>query len=366
MINGHGGNVYEWAKVIGCSSDEIIDMSSNINPLGSPPLLLDDIKERLHHIHRLPEVDSKTLIRTFAVFYDKHVDQVTCAAGTTEFIYHLPKILNIKKALIIGPTYADYADACIRQGAEIRYLIAEASQNFQAPINDQEIDRVDTVFLCNPNNPSGHFIPIAPLKAICKSHPDVRFIVDESYLHFNADYEYETMIRCGLSNVIVLCSFSKIFAIPGLRLGFMVGDKQTINAFRKQEKPWNVNIMAQIAGIYLFKNMLVVQEFIQKTALHIQTEKIRFQNALACYPHVQTFADFAPFMLIKLPDYLTSKTVCSQLAQKKFLIRDCSNFYGLSEHFIRIAYKDADKNIALLEHLSALLKNEQESKEKEE
>ncbi|ETR65043.1 MAG: hypothetical protein OMM_14902 [Candidatus Magnetoglobus multicellularis str. Araruama] len=69
MIHGHGGNIYEWTKKLNCSLDEIIDMSSNINPLGSPPGLLEYIKDRLKHIHSLPEVDSKTLTRTFALFF---------------------------------------------------------------------------------------------------------------------------------------------------------------------------------------------------------------------------------------------------------------------------------------------------------
>ncbi|KPA11897.1 L-threonine-O-3-phosphate decarboxylase [Candidatus Magnetomorum sp. HK-1] len=357
MINGHGGNVNEWARKLNCFPDEIIDMSSNINPLGSPPQLLDDMKASINQIQRLPEVNSKTLIRTFAVYYDKHVDQVACAAGTTEFIYNLPQILNIKNALILAPTYADYADACARYGTHIRYLISEPNQHFQPSLNDKDFDNIDTVFICNPNNPTGYFMPFSQIKTLCKSYPNVRFVVDESYLHFSQDYEYETMIRSGLSNVIILCSFSKIFAIPGLRLGFMIAHKDIIAAFRKQEKPWNVNIMAQIVGSYLFDNMLVVQDFIHKTAIHIQTEKKRFQQILAQHPHTKIFGDFAPYLLIKLSDKFKAEDICSQMAKNKFLIRDCQNFYGLPDNFIRIAYKDEEKNKQVLEYLTDLLKD---------
>jgi threonine-phosphate decarboxylase len=358
MINGHGGNVYEWARHMDCPLDEIIDMSSNINPLESPPQLLDSLKENIHLIHRLPEVDNKSLIRTFAAFYDKHIDQVTCGPGTTDFIYHLPEILNTKKVLIIGPTYADYADACSRHMIDINYLIADVSNTFSPELNSQDFNAVDTVFICNPNNPTGHFISSFQLRDICKQYPDVRFIIDESYLHFSLDYDDETMIRSGLNNVIVLCSFSKIFAIPGLRLGFMVANKDVINHFRKKEKPWNVNSLAQIAGTFLFDNMLEVQNFIQKTARHIQTEKQRCQDTLAQYKHIQLFGSFSPFILIQLPNDLPSENVCTQLAQKKYLVRNCSNFYGLSDHYIRIAFKDTDTNKELLNHLTGIFSNQ--------
>jgi len=356
MINGHGGNIYECARKLNCSPDEIIDMSSNINPLGSPPLFLDDMKSHIDKIHQLPEVNSKTLIRTFAVYYDKHIDQIACAAGTTEFIYQLPLILNSKKVLILGPTYADFADACKRTGVDFKYLISEAANDFQPLLKDKDMQYVDTVYICNPNNPTGYFMPFSQIKSLCKSYPDVRFIVDESYLHFSQDYEYETMIRSGLTNVIILCSFSKIFAIPGLRLGFMVAHKDIITAFRKQEKPWNVNTMAQIAGSYIFENNLEIQNFIQKTALYIQTEKKRFQQSLAQHPHVESFGSFAPFILIKLPDQFMAENISSKLLQKKVLIRDCSNFYGLSSNYIRIAYKDEENNKQILEYLNELLR----------
>jgi len=355
MINGHGGNVYEWARKMACSPDDIVDMSSNINPLGTPSQLLDTLKDQLYLIHRLPEVDNKTLIRKFAAFYDKHVEQVVAESGTTDFIYQLPKILGSKKALIVGPTYADYADACERNKVDVHYLLAEANQNFIPEITDDALKKVDTVFLCNPNNPTGHFMFSDQLKEMCQEYPDVRFIIDESYLHFCPEHDDETMIRCGLANVIVLCSFSKIFAIPGLRLGFVVAHKDIIQSFRQLENPWNVNCLAQIAGTFLFDNMLMVQDFIHNTTCHIQTEKNKFQSTFANYPHVKMFGTFAPYLLIQLPDHIIAESVCSRLIKKKYLIRNCSNFYGLTEHFIRIAYKDADNNKILLEYLTEIL-----------
>jgi len=355
MIHGHGGNIYEWAKKLNCSINDIIDMSSNINPLGSPPGLLEYIKDRLTQMHCLPEVDSKTLTRTFALYFDKHEDQVACGSGTTEFIYFLPQILQSKNVLIIAPTYADYADSCARQESNVQYRTTKSLKKFQPALSNQKLDGIDTVFICNPNNPSGHFIPFVQLKAWCKSYPDIRFIIDESYLQFSPEYEFETMIRSALPNVIVLCSFSKIFAIPGLRLGFIVANPEIINLFKAINKPWHINTFAQIAGIYIFNNMLTVQDHIEKTIQHIQTERNRFEEVLGRIPDVKTFSSFAPYILIELPKHIDGPTVCSQLAQKKYLIRNCSNFNGLSDEFIRIAYKQTTENKHVLEMLKKML-----------
>jgi len=356
MIQGHGGNIHEWAKKLNCSVNQIIDMSSNINPLGSPPQLLDYLKTHLSQIHYLPEVDSQSLIRAFAALFDKHTDQVACGTGTTEFIYLLPEILKSKKALIFGPTYADYADACIRYDVHVDYIFGKVAKSFQPTLNKNLLEEVDTVFICNPNNPTGHFIPYNQLKNWCKSYPDVRFIIDESYLYFLPEYDYETMIRCGLPNVIVLSSFSKIFAIPGLRLGFIVANPEIIQQFRKIEKPWNINIIAQLAAGFIFDNMLAVQNHIEKTAELIQAEKKYFETSLEKHEGIKTFGDFVPFMIIELPEQFKAEKLCAYMIEKKYLIRNCANFAGLNGQFIRIAYRGRNENKKALDLIVKFLK----------
>jgi threonine-phosphate decarboxylase len=113
MLNGHGGNIYDIAQRLGCASSEIVDMSSNVNPLGPPPGLVDFLKANLNVITALPEVDSSLLVRSFADRYGVDPATVLAGNGSTQFIYSIPPALGIKKALIIGPTYADYALLCL-------------------------------------------------------------------------------------------------------------------------------------------------------------------------------------------------------------------------------------------------------------
>ena len=134
MIIGHGGNIYEAARRLGCKPFEIIDMSSNVNPLGPPSGLTEYLKENIDYITALPEVDSKEISSKFANRYGLDPEYVLAGSGTTQFIYTIPQVLGTRKALILGPGYSDYADACIMHNVDFDYTIARESLLFQADI----------------------------------------------------------------------------------------------------------------------------------------------------------------------------------------------------------------------------------------
>ena len=186
MIQGHGGNIAALAAELNCRPDEIIDMSSNINPLGSVPGLIDHLRERMDRIRFLPEVDGHHAIQAIARLLGVAEERVLAGGGTTQFIYTACAALETRRALIVGPTYADYTDGCRVHGIEPEFFLAEAASGFAVDLQRLEASLAgcDTVFLCNPNNPTGQLIPHHDLLQLCRNHPRVRFIIDESYLPF--------------------------------------------------------------------------------------------------------------------------------------------------------------------------------------
>lgn len=359
MLSGHGGNIYEMARRLGCAPSEFSDMSNNINPLGPPPGLVNYLKKNIADITRLPEVDNKEIIKSFAALLA--IDPVCLLAGngTTQFIYMIPRVLEAKKALILGPTYADYADACSMHKVDPTIFITEESDNFQPDIGKlaKTLNGYDTVFICNPNNPTGALIPGEELLWLCRSHPDITFIVDESYLPFVKRGEKESMIHSGLTNVIVLLSISKICKIPGLRIGFVAAAAETIEKFRRYLLPWAVNSLAQVAVHYLTSGEANIAMFIEKTKSFFEEQRKAFYNKFEHIPELNLMPSTTPFVLIKLPDFLTAGDVCSQLARDKILVRDCSNFQGLSDQFIRISLKTREENRMLAEKLRSLIQS---------
>lgn len=353
MLNGHGGNIYDIAHSLGCEPSEIIDMSSNVNPLGPPPGLVDFLKENLDVITALPEVDSKLLVHSFA---DRHgIDPTVVLAGngSTQFIYSIPVALATKRALILGPTYADYADACRMHSIRFEYLIAQESQKFKAGINliKRQIKDFDTVFICNPNNPTGSFYTAAEIESLCKDFPNTYFIVDESYLPFATFGDHESMIGRGLPNVVILNSMSKIFRISGLRIGFVIASKDIIKTLTRYSLPWSVNALAQFGVRYLMEREAEVNAFIEQTHKLIETEKKRFAEKFKNAAGIKLFASTTSFMLAKLLNRHTADGICRALLHERILIRNCSNFKGLSSRFIRISLKDSKTNSMLIERL---------------
>jgi threonine-phosphate decarboxylase len=353
MIKGHGGNIFEVAQRLGCAPTDIYDMSSNVNPLGPPTGLVAFLLENIHTINALPEVDAGKAVRAFADRYDVDPDLVLAGNGTTQFIYSIPQALQTKRALILGPTYADYADACNMHKVSHSFVLAEESDAFQPDLDplSKHIQAFDTVFICNPNNPTGTIIPVAELELICSANPHTYFVIDESYLPFVHDGEKESMLNSGLTNVIVLNSMSKIFRIPGLRIGFLRASENTIEKFTRYTLPWSANSLAQHAVSYLMENTAEVESFIEETRTFIETERKHFTETFRDIPEIRIYPSTTSFLLARLFENYIAEDVCAYLLQSRILIRNCSNFKGLSDRFIRIAFKTREINALLEERL---------------
>lgn len=354
MIQGHGGNIAALAAELGCRPDEITDMSSNINPLGSVPGLIDHLRERMDRIRFLPEVDGRQAIQAIARLLGVAEDRILAGGGTTQFIYTACAALETRRALIVGPTYADYTDGCRVHGIEPEFFLAEAASGFAPNLQRLEaaLAGCDTVFLCNPNNPTGQLIPHHALLRLCQNHPQVRFIIDESYLPFAPPDQNTSLSNCRLDNVVVLWSVSKIFGMPGLRAGFLVANTPIVDRFRRYMQPWCVNSLAQEAVCFLGANQAAVEDFIVQTRNYLAVEGALFRQRLES-SRLRLYPSATSYFLIGLPADRTATGVCRALAQQRFLIRNCANFHGLDEGYIRIALKDAATNQAVAGHLLA-------------
>jgi len=346
MIQGHGGNVYELADRLGCLPSEIVDMSSNMNPLGPPPGLIAYLTEGMDRIHALPEADAGTSVEAFAGHCGITPERVLAGNGTTQFIYSLPQALETRRALIVGPTYADYADACTMHRVAFEYFFSHKSTNFVPDLKavGDCLNGVDTVFVCNPNNPTGTLISTDDLKALCGSYPNVRFIVDESYLPFVSGGTDRSLISSGLSNVVVLSSLSKIYRIPGLRLGFLTASEEIVRKLTRYALPWNVNSLSQAAVEHVMKNEKGIDVFVEDTQNFLDSERQYVTEIFHGKSDITFFPSTTSFILAELSENHTAEAVCGYLADNRVLIRNCSNFAGLSNRYVRLSLKTRETN----------------------
>ena len=356
MIQGHGGNIFAVAEQMGCRPDDITDMSSNINPLGTMPGLIEHLRDHLDRIRILPEVDGRKTAQAVAALLGVEECRVLAGGGTTQFIYSACAALESQRVLIVGPTYADYGDSCRMHGLGPGFFLAGPETGFAVQVERlaAELTAYDTVFLCNPNNPTGQLVPYEVLFELCRRHPRVRFLIDESYLPFVAAEHSRSMSRCLLDNVIVLWSVSKIFGMPGLRAGFLVANPPLIERFSRYMQPWCVNSLAQEAVCFLGEHRGAVEEFIHQTHRYVADAGRLFCQRLHESP-LTVYPSTTSYFLLQLPAQVQAETVCHLLAGQRLLIRNCANFYGLDDRFIRIALKDSATNQAVVRHLLAAI-----------
>ena len=356
MIGGHGGNIYDLARRLGCSPADILDLSSNVNPLGPPHGLCEHLAQHLQAVSVLPEVDSQGIIRSYAECLGVSADRLLAGNGTTQFIYSIPGVLGLKKALIVGPTYSDYADACRLQGVACELFLCSESDHFEPDLArlGKAATGNDAVFICNPNNPTGTLIPAAALKQLCLANRRVRFIVDESYLPFVIEGERQSLARSGIENLLVLLSLSKIFRIPGLRIGFLVAAPAIVQAFAGGMWPWSVNSLGQAAVRFLCEAGPALETFVAETRGYLERERVLFQERLGSIPGFRVFPSPTSFFLVSLPEGMSAAAVWAALAEERILIRNCANFLGLSDKFIRISLKDPAANRRVAERLAEL------------
>lgn len=352
MIAGHGGNVNALAQRLGCSIDDIIDMSSNLNPLGPPPGLEDFLVENMGKIRSLPQADARDMVAAFSRRYNIHADRVIAGNGTTWFLYTLALALKTKKMLILGPTYSDYRDGCTMHGRCHDYAMATPNTlfnpDFDKVFNMLATGNFDTAVMCNPNNPTGVLVKKQAIVELIERYPHIRFVVDESYLPFVENAETISLVgedRCP--NLIVISSMSKIFRIPGLRTGFLCADPRVIEQFMHYYQPWSVNALAQAAITYLLNDETKTRAFTLKTREFAAMEKKIFQDRLAGCPGIIFFPSQAYFILAKLVHPMDAQTLCRLMENEQILIRDCTNFDGLSNQFVRFSLKDRNTNMIL-------------------
>ena len=348
----HGGNILAVAKKTGCDVKQLIDMSSNLTPLGMASGLKDVLIEHLDEAQYLPETGSETLREVFAGKYNLEKEEILAGNGTTEFIYGIPEALQVKRAVIVNPTYGDYEPACEWSGISIQSFILNHQNDFVLELGElsQILKGEEIVFLCNPNNPTGSMTSSKVIYDFIESHPDTFFLVDESYLPF---LEEPSLIEFPLmSNLFVLSSFSKIYGIPGLRLGFLIATAENIQKTARHRKPWGVNRMAQVAGEYL---MTHGDAYVDEVVKYIAKQRPAFVAALADIQGVEVINGYANYILCCLTGNMRADELAEKMFAKRIMIRNCQTFSTLDNRYFRLSLKREQDNGYCLRCLREIL-----------
>ena len=350
----HGGNILAIARELGCAVHELLDMSSNLTPLPMIAGLRQTLTDRLDEIGFLPETDSETLRDLFAAQYGRSSDEVLVGNGTTDFIFAAPAVVRCQRAVITSPTYNDYHLACDWATIPAFDFMLDRNEEFRLATERlaAELTGDELVFICNPNNPTGGLTPSAELHALIATHPGTTFLVDESYLPFTR--ELSLLSLPPLPNLLILTSFSKIYGIPGLRLGFLTGDAALLATLSARNKPWAVNRMAQVAGEYLVHHGA---SHVEAVLRFIEAHRTGFVAGLAALPGVRVIDGVCNFILCQLTGAMDADRLRQAMLARRIMIRNCANFTGLDHRYFRVSLKETADNGRCLAALDEILAN---------
>jgi len=327
MIAGHGDDTYKYGTKI------ISNFSSNIYCKQDLSGLYEHLRTNIGLIHSYPEPDARSFALMLGEKQNVSVNNLCITNGATEAIYLIAQAFNGKKTAIIIPTFSEYEDACRINNHEI---------SFPTSLHRIKED-TELVWICNPNNPKGHFYRKEYLEQFIASHENIFFVIDRSYDVFTDEAIFESYEAIKYKNVILLHSMTKKYAIPGLRLGYIAACKELINNISAYRMPWSVNGLAIEAGKYLLK--MEDSHFYPKD---YKEETKRFMRILNEIEGLEVLPSNTHFFLCKLMHKKASYLKCWLIENYGILIRDASNFRGLDEHYFRIATRSPEENDLLV------------------
>ena len=348
MQETHGGNIYALSEKLRLNEKNIIDFSASINPLGIPESVNSAIKDNIKYLYNYPDPDAKRLRSQLAKHHKINPESIICGNGSTELIYLVARALRPERVLIPAPTFSEYERACeISCKLRVESYQLKQENNFDIDPDKfiQKMKGCDAAFLCNPNNPTGRVLKKADAIKIADASRKLKcyLVVDEAFIDFCPDESVMTEVQHN-PYLIVLRSLTKFYALSGLRIGYGVFPLNITETIKKHKEPWTVNSLAQTAGIAAFKDTA----FKKKTFRVIKQEKDFLEKEfkrleISCIPSE------ANYYLLRITH---AKEIISALRNKGILVRDCSNFKGLDNSYMRIAVRSRRENEVLIKELS--------------
>ena len=360
MISPHGGNRQAAQARYGIEAGRFLDFSANINPYGPPPAVLERLAQSLGEVRHYPDPACGLLREAVGAHLGLSPDLIMAGNGAAELIYLLARFFAWRRALVILPTFSEYAAAVTAAGGEVRTLTARAEDGFiptPAAVG-AAMAGCDVVFWCQPNNPTGCLLAPEALADLVETaaRRGARVVVDEAFLDFVAggDRYSARHLLPSYPNLTVLYSLTKILAIPGLRLGTLLAAPDLVRRLSAARDPWSVNSMAQVAGVAGLQD----RTFLRESVARLERDRKRLHRDLGGLPGVHPFPSAANFLLLDVgATGYGSDGLVDALGRRGILVRDCANFPGLEGEHVRVAVRTETDNARLVEVLAAVLAN---------
>ena len=375
MSKIHGGNIFQFAHEQRIEPYEVVDFSANINPLGPSQRGLDALNVQLRYISHYPDATNDDVLNAIADTYGMDKHQIIVGNGAAELLYAICRLPGYTGAFVPAPGFSEYKEALEASKIPVRDIFYRpreddngkpyfevpylALETFAAELKGQD-GRI-IVFLGNPNNPDGTLLDKDHIRTVASMLKDANslLVIDESFIDFVGNdplQDNEHSIRSLVNefdNIIVVHSFTKFYAVPGLRIGAAFTNETLITQLQQYIPSWSVNTLAQAYT----KAALNDVDYIKRTKQELNEERAFMYNALDAIEGITVYPPSANFILFQVnQEGITANYINEELKKYNMIVRNCDSYVGLTNHWVRIAIKDHDTNIKLVDKLTNILK----------
>lgn len=331
-------------------------LSSNESALGPSPLAVEAYKEAASLLHRYPDGASTALREALAETHKLDADRIVCGTGSDELLHLLclayagpgDEVLYSRHGFLVYPIAARAVGATPVVAEEENYTVSVDAM--LAAVNE----RTRVVFIANPNNPTGTYISTDELNRLHAGlSEDILLVVDSAYAEFADadDYDSGLSLASTAANVVMTRTFSKIFGLAGLRLGWAYGPADVIDVVNRLRGPFNVSGPAQAAGIAALRDTA----FLERARAHNQ-EWRGWLAAEIQSNRLKVVPSQGNFLLIGFTSTDTARAADAYLRGQGFYLRQMDN-YGFPDH-LRLTVGTEEENRAIASHLAAFMEQD--------
>ncbi|MBQ7708135.1 MAG: aminotransferase class I/II-fold pyridoxal phosphate-dependent enzyme [Lachnospiraceae bacterium] len=334
--------------------------NSNLNPMGIPESVTKSLKENLGSIIRYPSDYYDDLKKAVSTYAGCETDHIVLGNGLSDMLRQYSSLIIPRKALLLVPSAMEYENVLSIYGCEIDYYNLDEEKDYILDAKDfvSKLDSsYDVVIIGNPNNPTSQVISRMDMELIAEvcNELEIFLIIDEMYIEFTEDYKELTSIPLvkDYDNIAVLRSVSKFFAIPGLRFAYSVTSNTShLEMISVTAAPNTISTLTAAACTAMFKD----KKYIEESRSQIHTERNLIYSAMATNKNVKLFKPCANYMLVKLlKDDVSAQDIEEHCRTKGIIIRNCSNFRGLDNKYIRFCFMKPKQNDLLVNTILELL-----------
>ena len=344
----HGGDLISYESYY---DGDLIDFSSNINPLGPPEGLEKILIQSFKSLESYPDIQYRKLKGSIGRYLNCEKENILVGNGAVEIINNFT--IRAKRVVILTPSFSEYEKRAKVHGKQVVKIPYKEDFTIDINLLGDQMEKDDLLILGNPNNPTGLRIEEKALMDIYKiiNEKQAYLLLDEAFFEFSPrDYDSIELFKSyDYINVGIIRAATKFFALPGIRLGYGCCSVSKARELREVELPWSINSLADAAGQFIFED----REYINKSKDYIEEQRNFLMEELLKIEGLEAYTTHTNYILIRLLSW-NEEYIFNFLLKQGIVIRKCSSFTDLNGGYIRVAIKDRDSNLRLIGVLNEL------------